>query len=165
MIKGKRLIPLIYGGGQELGLRSGTENVPAISAFGAAAGEGVRCFADRVKTLSELNTYARELLSPMVRINSPDGCAAHILNITLPGIRSETMLNFLSGKGICVSAGSACSTHSKGVSRALTAFGLTGAEADSSLRISLSHENTKEQLDFFAAALFEGIGRLARVSK
>ena len=83
----------------------------------------------------------------------------------MPHIKSETMLNFLSGKGICVSAGSACSSHSQGVSRALTAFGIDSAEADCSIRISISHMNTADELDLFADALKEGIDRLAKISK
>ena len=75
------------------------------------------------------------------------------------------MLNFLSGKDICVSAGSACSAHSGGVSRALTAFGLDDGDADCSLRISLSHLNTEAEADMLCAALGEGVAKLCRKSR
>ena len=87
------------------------------------------------------------------------------LNITLPGIKSETMLHHLSSRGIFVSSGSACSSNSRHVSSALIAYGHTVDEADSSLRISLSHRNTKEELDEFIAVLGEGLTKLARAKK
>ena len=87
---------------------------------------------------------------------------AHILNITLPGIRSETMLHYLSSKGVYVSSGSACSSHSNKLSSALKSFGLTDGEADSSIRVSLCPENTKEEADVFISALAEGIKSLQR---
>jgi cysteine desulfurase len=73
------------------------------------------------------------------------------------------MLNFLSGEGICISAGSACSARSAGVSRALTAFGLPDSEADCSVRVSLSHMNTNEDIETFARVLSEGVLRLAKI--
>ena len=78
-------------------------------------------------------------------------------------IPKETMLNFLSGEGICISAGSACSARSAGVSRALTAFGLPDSEADCSVRVSLSHLNTEDEVRAFCALLKEGISRLAKI--
>ena len=86
-------------------------------------------------------------------MNEPARGVPHILSLTLPGIRSETLLHFLEARGICVSAGSACSAHKKGPSRALLDFGLTVDEADSTVRISLGAENTPEELAALAAAL------------
>ena len=165
VLRAKRLVPVIYGGGQEAGLRSGTENVPAIAAFGAACDEGMRELSARAEAVKKLSSYLAKKLPEEVRINEPADRLAGIVNITLPDIRSETMLNYLSGRDICVSAGSACSAHSGGVSRALTAFGLPENEADCSLRISLSHENTKAEIDELCAALKEGINKLCRKSK
>lgn len=162
VLRAKRLVPVIYGGGQEGGLRSGTENVPALAAFAAACDEGMREFSARAGAVGEICEYLTGKLPREVRINEPEKRLAGIVNITLPDIRSETMLNYLSGRDICVSAGSACSAHSGGVSRALTAFGLPEGEADCSLRISLSHENTKEEIDEFCVALGEGIAKLCR---
>ncbi len=163
MIKAKRIIPIIYGGGQEDNFRSGTENVPAIVAFGAAAAEGKADFAARIEKITALR---QKLLSGLretdVRPNIPESSLPNIINLTLPGIRSEIMLNYLSGEGICISAGSACSTHSSGPSHALLAYGLPKEEADTSVRISLSHENTEEEIDIFLSALKKGLATLAK---
>lgn len=164
-LKGRRLVPIIYGGGQEGGLRSGTENVPAVSAFGAAAKEGAAELDVRIRRTETLRDHLISRISDAVVLNIPERHIPNIINLTLPDIKSETMLNYLSGKGICVSAGSACSTHAPGVSRALRAFGLSDSAADSSLRVSLSHMNTEEELDSFADALRDGIGSLARITK
>lgn len=163
MIIAKRIIPIIYGGGQEENFRSGTENVPAIAAFGAAAEEGKRELEARLAMLGKLyGRLAAGLATLNVRINRPEKAVENIVNITLPGIRSEIMLNYLSGEGICISAGSACSTHSSGPSGALIAYGIPKEEADTSVRISLSHENTEEEIDIFVETLARGIDRLAR---
>ncbi|MBQ7836881.1 MAG: cysteine desulfurase [Clostridia bacterium] len=163
MITAKRIIPIIYGGGQEDNYRSGTENVPAIAAFGAAAAEGKESFTARIE---KMNALREKLLCGLgeieVRPNIPESHLPNIVNITLPGIRSEIMLNYLSGEGICISAGSACSTHSSGPSSALLAYGLPKNEADTSVRISLSHENTEDEIDIFLSALKRGISNLAR---
>lgn len=163
MIQKKWIHPLLWGGGQEEGLRSGTENVPAIAAFGAAAAEGMEEAGRRRESLHRLHTVLLEKLSPLVQINLPPKGVDAIVNITLPGIKSEVMLRALSARGICVSAGSACSARSKKISRVLLAFGLSEKEADCALRISLSHQNTKEELSFFAQALEEEIHHLARL--
>ena len=163
VIKSRRLSPVIFGGGQEWGLRSGTENVPAISAFGEAAKEGFAEMSSRREKVLELYSYLCGKIEGMVRINRPREYIPNIINITLPCIKSETMLNFMSQRGICISAGSACSAHSGGVSHALTAFGLPAGDADCSVRISLSHLNTKEEADIFAASLKEGVEKLSRI--
>ena len=165
VLRGRRLTPVIYGGGQEGGLRNGTENVPAIAAMGEAAKEGAALLSERIARTEELREHLLARIKDCVALNIPREHIPNIVNITLPNIKSETMLNYLSGRGICVSAGSACSTHSPGVSRALRAFGLSEGAADSSLRISLSPMNTEEELDSFADALLTGIGSLARISK
>lgn len=163
LIKSKKLIPLIYGGGQEEGFRSGTENLPGIAGFAQALREAMDHADENTAHIDELYRYALDLLPDCgVRINSPAVSSGHIISITLPGIRSETMLHFLSEKGIYVSAGSACSSHSHGPSAALLAFGLSRSDADRTLRISLGSQNTKEELDRLAFALSEGISRLVR---
>ena len=163
MIKAKRIIPILYGGGQEDDYRSGTENVPAIVAFGAAAAEGKAQMAERIEKITALREKLLAAIGQMnVRANIPEKTLPNIINITLPGIRSEIMLNYLSGEGICISAGSACSTHSSGPSHALLAYGLPKDEADTSVRISLSHENTEEEIDIFVSALEKGLQTLAK---
>lgn len=163
VIKTKRLVPIVYGGGQEENFRSGTENVYGISAFGAAVKEHFANMDGEISRMDKLRSYIIEGLSDLdVRLNLPEKHAPHILNITLPGIRSETMLHYLSAKGIYVSSGSACSSHSSKVSSALKAFGLTDGEADTSIRVSLCPENTKDEADIFISALGEGIKSLQR---
>lgn len=163
VIKAKRIVPVIFGGGQEIGFRSGTENVPAIAAFGAAAKEGFNALHQRTETVAHLQEYLWKKIAGIVRINRPAEGIPNITNITLPQIKSETMLNFMSQKGICISAGSACSARSKGSSHALIAFGLPEKEADTSVRISLSHLNTEEEIDTFAKELESAVSTLARI--
>ena len=167
IIKAKKISPIVFGGGQEYGLRSGTENVLAIAGFGEACREGRNSFDSSYEKLTQLREYAEKRLSELdVRINAPKyERAPHILSVTLPAIKSQTMLNFLSERGVYVSSGSACSSHSRSVSRALTAFGLPADEADSTIRISLSALNEKEDIDIFAGFLREGIETLIRFRK
>lgn len=166
IIKERLLVPRIHGGGQEDGFRSGTENTIGISAFAAAAEEGMKTLGADVQKIASLREYALESLKSLsdeLKFNVPVQCAPHILSVTLPRIKSETMLHFLSLHGICVSSGSACSSHSNKPSRALTAFGLTTFDADCTLRISFSKYNTKEDVDVLAKALGEGLSKLIRI--
>ena len=167
VIKKKQIKPILWGGGQEGGLRSGTENLIGIVGFGAAAERGFKNLAREVASMRELRAYLIEKLSSLdVKINLPAReCAPHILNIMLPSIKSETMLHHLSASGIYVSSGSACSSNSasKRVSRALRGFGLSDFEADCSMRISVSPYTTKEDIDEFVVALQEGIDKLVKI--
>ncbi len=166
--KGVRIPALIVGGGQEGGLRSGTEALPNIGAFAAAAEDAMARYDERMAHFSALKARLCEQLAgnPAVRVHSLSDCpgrfAPHIMSIAVPGIRSEIMLRFLSERGICVSAGSACSSKHAD-NRVLTAFGLSDALADSTLRVSFSQENTPEQIDTFVQTLNEGIRSLAVV--
>lgn len=165
--KRRDLIPTLHGGGQEYGMRSGTENVIGIVGFGAAAEEGSNDFLLNARKLLELRTYAEQKLSSLpVQLNLPKGTRApHIIHLTLPDIRSETMVHELSADGIFVSAGSACSSHGKGASAAVLAYGLTSAQAECSLRISFSHYNTKEDVDALAQSLEKALGRLVHIHR
>ncbi len=168
VMKAKGLAPLILGGGQEGGMRSGTENVPGIAAFGEAVRLGSMALRQRYAHLSGLKAYLIEQIEgdealAEISITKPKASAPHIVNITLPKIKSETMLHYLSSLGIYVSSGSACSSNSAHLSSALTAFGRTGSEADSSIRISLSHRNTKEDIDGLVDGLKSGLARLSRI--
>ena len=163
MITAKKLIPIMLGGGQENNFRSGTENVPAIAAFGAAAADGAEKFDERYAHITNLREKIISALEGSgIRVNQPEAHVPNIINLTLPGIRSEIMLNFLSGLGICISAGSACSTHSSGPSRALLAYGLPKNEADTSVRVSLGYENTEAEIDEFIKNILRGTKALAR---
>jgi cysteine desulfurase len=170
IMKNRGLAPIIYGGGQGAGLRSGTENVPGIAAFGVAVTEGQRDIRKNYAKLSELREYLISKLSENLSLSEisptlPESHAPHILNITLPAIKSETMLHFLSALGIFVSSGSACSSNSAHKVSALTAYGRSESEADCSIRISFSHRNEKNDVDELCAALESGLMRLARIKK
>lgn len=157
VMKRRALSPQMLGGGQEKGMRSGTENLPAVVGFAEATKSGIY-----PKTVGDLKGYILENLPEEIRANVPHNPAPHILNITLPSIRSETMLHFLSSKGIYVSSGSACSSNSGHANYVLPDFGLTEKEADSSIRISLDPSLTKESADCLISALEEGISTLVR---
>ncbi len=165
VMKARGLSPLILGGGQEGGMRSGTENVPGIAAFGEAVRIGRRELNERYKRLCELKEYLIRGLDtlPELSVTRPKESAAHIVNITLPKIKSETMLHYLSSLGIYVSSGSACSSNGTHASSALIAYGRSEAEADSSIRISLSHRNTVEDIDGLIEGLRSGLLKLSRI--
>ncbi len=163
--KGVRIPALIYGGGQENGLRSGTEAMPLICAFAHAAKTAVSNFDENMSIFEELNAYLRQKLEKEsgILINSAtQNFSPHIISIAIPGIRSEIMLRFLSSNGIYVSAGSACSSKSAD-NRVLKAFGLADKIADGTLRISFSKYNTKEDVDALCEYLKEGMKTLIRV--
>lgn len=166
ILKERRLVPFLTGGGQEFGLRSGTENVIGIAGFAAAATAG----AERARAaMSHMAKLSARLVSGLadseIRVNRPSVVAPHIVNITLPHIKSETMLHFLAGEGISVSSGSACSSHAAGPSHVLLAFGLTAAEADCSLRISFCPDNTEADVDALLTALSRGLQTLIRIKR
>lgn len=163
IIKAKKIVPHILGGGQEFGFRSGTENTVGIAGFGAAARVGFERLDESIEQMSNVREHIIASLPTEIRVNSPFKAAPHILNITLPKIKSETMLHFLSSKGIFVSSGSACSSHSSTPSSSLIAFGLSPKEADCSIRISLCPENSLEEAQEFCAALGEGLRTLIRM--
>ena len=167
ILKQRKLTPVLHGGGQEFGFRSGTENVIGIVGFGAAAKVGLSTLDADIGRMAALREYAILKLSCLdVRLNVPLGTTApHIINFTLPDIKSETMLHYLSGEGILVSSGSACSSHSHVPSRPLTAFGLSAHDADCSIRVSLSRENTESELDTFIEHLQNGLNVLVRTKR
>ena len=167
IIKAKKIIPYIIGGGQEGGYRSGTENIVGIAGFGAAAEEERVLFAASTKKMTDLRDECeRIVIAAGARPNIPSGARApHILSVTLPDIKSETMLNYLSGKGICISAGSACSAHSKNMSPTLLGFGLSEYEADCTVRISFSQYNTEEELELFKKVFESGIETLVKIKR
>ena len=172
MIKRRAVSPIIFGGGQESGFRSGTENLPGIAGFGAAAAVGAAALEQDIAKMTCLRDRLPMLLAddPIlsdIAVNLPQSAerAPHIVSLRMPKIKSETMLNFLSGKGFAVSSGSACSAQSGRISNALLCFGLTEAEADTTLRISLCADNSEEELTALCDALKTGIRMLARMKR
>lgn len=168
LIKKRYLCPVIFGGGQEEGLRSGTENLAGAVGFAKAA-EIMKPFGDEnYKHMLGLSTYAiQKITDAGASVNIPEVRAPHILSITLPRIKSQTMLNLLSAGGVCVSSGSACSSNAKNrhVSSALVAFGLSESDADCTIRMSLCKDNTREEIDEFASLLSSGIQRLVKIKR
>ena len=148
-------------------MRSGTENTLSIAAFGAAAADGAAHLDAHLAQMEELRSYAIDRLEAAgFALNLPQGAhAPHVINLRLPDIKSETMLHFLSAQGICVSAGSACSSHGKNASPTLTAFGLSAAQADSSLRVSISPYSTREEIDALVDTLSRGAATLVRMRR
>ena len=164
--KAKALVPYLCGGGQENGMRAGTENLIGICGFGAAAEVYT---AHQFENIAHIFALRKRLLSGLrsmeLTCNIPNGTiiAPHIVSVTLPRIKSQTMLNYLSREKICVSSGSACSSRSVQPSQSLLAFGLSREEADCTLRISLSHINTFEEIDALCGALQKGLESLVRI--
>ena len=170
VIKKRGLAPIVHGGGQEHGLRSGTENVPGIAAFAEAARLAHSELSERIRKMNTLRDRLVEKISTDKRLSEisptlPENHAPHILNITLPNIKSETMLHYLSSEGIFVSSGSACSSNGGHLSSALTAYGRTDEEADSSVRVSFSASNTEEDVDALCEALASGLQKLVRIKR
>lgn len=157
--KGVRIPPRAFGGGQERGLRSGTESVPLLCAFG----EAVRLLPKAAETLpkvEKLNRLLREglLKLPGVVLNSPEDALPYVLNFSAGTVRAETMLHFLSERGISVSSGSACGKAKP--SHVLTAMGLPKERIASALRVSFSRFNTEEDVAALLSALEEGLKTL-----
>ncbi len=158
--KGVRLISRTFGGSQEKKIRTGTESMPLIGAMGTACSE---INAEKaLKTVSELNTYLKDKLSSMedVVINSPENALPFVLNFSVKGIRSETMLHHLAASGVYVSSGSACSKGAK--SHVLAAMGLADDIIDSAIRVSFSKHNTISDCDALLEGITSGINTLAK---
>ena len=165
VIKTKRIVSIVHGGGQEYGIRSGTENVYGIAAFGQAARDHYNSLKDELSGMQSLKDYIIEGLEKIngVQVNKPHSSACHIISVTIAGIRSETMLHFLSSKGICVSSGSACSSNDTSKkTTALEAFGLSADQADSTVRVSLCPQNTTAEAEALFEAVAEATSHLAK---
>ena len=155
---GLRLPPLILGGGQEAARRSGTENMPGILAL-AAAVAAYKADQDAPARMAALRQRIIDRLSPALPdIRVIGGGAPHILCLSLPGYRSEVLLNYLDGLGVCVSKGSACKRG--GRSHVLEAMGLPAKVIDGAIRISLGRFNTQADADGLCDGLIRACGTL-----
>jgi len=152
--QGFKVTPIVYGGGQEKGMRSGTENTPGIAGLNTCVSIYPQDAAQRLMALKTRLFEAIIQEVPSAVVNGPDledeACAPHILNVSLPPVRSDTMLYALEGSGVYVSSGSACSSHRQKVSSVLKAMGVQANRAESALRFSLSIYNTEEEMDYAA---------------
>ena len=161
--------PLILGGGQQNGMRSGTDNVPGIAGLGVAAKMMYQNFDEKVEHLYQLKERMAEGLSKIddVVINGMpvrEG-APHILSVSFLGIRSEVLLHTLEDRNIYVSAGSACSSHKRKPSATLSAMGMSNAQIENTVRISFSEENTFEEVDYCLEVLNEVLPMLKRYAR
>ena len=160
--KGVRLLPPLYGSGQERGLRPGTENLPGICAMGLAA---ERMNARRAENAAHFTALRQKLItnlsqSPAVCINSPQAAAPYIINLSVEGIRSEIMIHYLEQFEIYVSSGSACAKGER--SHVLTAMGLPEDRIDSAIRVSMTDTTAEEEIDEFCRRLLQGAATLAK---
>ena len=154
LAKGVRLSPLLFGGGQENGLRSGTEALPQIAAFGAAAEVGRREATAAQQRMAALRQRCIDrVLSEAEDAVVIGGGAPHVLCLSLPGYRSEVLMNYLEAREIYVSKGSACKRGRR--SHVLEAMGLPAGVIDGAIRVSLSRFTTEQEIDAFAEALLE----------
>ena len=166
---GVKIKPLIYGGGQQGGLRSGTENVPGVAGLGAAAGEMYTAHEEKVRHLTDLKDYAIDRLGEiegcLVNSKKGAGSAPHIVSAGFEGVRSEVLLHALEDKNIYVSSGSACSSHHPGISGTLKGIGVAPKLLDSTIRISFGLFNTKGEVDYFIDTLKEILPVLRRYKR
>lgn len=161
--------PFILGGGQQKGMRSGTDNVPGIAGLGTAAKMIYQNLDENVEHMRELKLYfAKELATlEQVEINGPkpERGAPHILNVSFLGVRSEVLLHSLEDMGIYVSAGSACSSHKRAGSSSLGALRLTPERKESAIRFSFCETTTKEEIDYTLEALRKLLPMLRRYAR
>lgn len=147
-----KLSPIIFGGGQQKGMRSGTENVPGIAGLSVASKKTYDELDKTNANMYELKDYLIDKLLelPDVYVNSKKGTegAPHVVSASFAGIRSEVLLHTLEDKGIYVSAGSACSSNKPAPSKTLTEMGLKKNLIESTVRFSLGHYNTKDEIDY-----------------
>ena len=169
VVKTKGIVPRLLGGGQDNGMRSGTENVPGIVAFGKACEIGKKTMDNAIQKTAAFRQSMVEALKndsrfQNVKLNIPQTPAPHILSLSVPGLPAETLLNFLSARGICVSAGSACSSNNRIAkpSDALSAFGLSQKEAASTIRLSFSSHHTEADKERFLSSLHMALTMLYR---
>ncbi|HHW26313.1 MAG TPA: cysteine desulfurase [Firmicutes bacterium] len=163
--KGVSLTPLAFGGGQEKGVRSGTENVPGIAGFGAAC---ALWETDREETMRRLTDLRAKLVDgilgavPDAVLHGPrrEGVAPYIVHFSFPGLRGETILHALEERGVYVSTGSACSSHKDKPSPVVLALGRKEEEALGAIRFSMSRYTTEDDVRITIAALLESLQSL-----
>lgn len=162
-----RIKPMLTGGGQEIGIRSGTENVPGIYGLGEAVKIINNDLDGNIKKIEKLKALLRkEIIQEIsdIKVNSPEDGVCHILNISFRGIKGEVMLHMLEQKGVYVSTGSACSSKKKG-SHVLNAMNLTPDEIEGAIRFSLSDLNTEEEITEAVKIVKEQISDLRMIMR
>ena len=164
-----KMKPISYGGGQQRGMRSGTDNVPGVAGLAKAIEEVYRCLDKDVEHLYALKEhFVNGLMDiPEVKVNGYTGydSAPHIVSVSIRGIRSEVMLHALEDRGIYVSAGSACSSHKATTSATLKAIGVEKDLLDSTIRFSFSVFTTIEEIDYTLKTLYDIIPMLRKYTR
>lgn len=164
-----KIRPIIFGGGQQKGMRSGTENVPGIAGMAMAVEECYRDFEQKIDYLYALkNRFMQGVLQiEGVKINGLTGrdSAPHVVSVSIAGVRSEVILHALEDKGIYVSAGSACASNKPAVSATLKAIGVEKQYLDSTIRFSFSGYNTPEEVDYTLQQMYTIIPMLRRYTR
>ena len=164
-----KIRPILFGGGQQGGLRSGTINVPGIAGLGEAAEEVYESFEEKTARMISVKNRILEGVQeiPDVTVNSrPDLLSApHIASISVKGVRAEVLLHALEERGIYVSSGSACSSHHPGISGTLKGIGLGEELLDATIRVSLCEDNTMEEAEEFLRVLRELVSALRRFTR
>ena len=163
---GIRIKPILWGGNQQKGMRSGTENVPGIAGLGKACQLIYENHEEKMKSIREVKDhFLSRVLSEIDNVKDNSGQAPHIASVSFPGVRSEVLLHALEDKGIYVSAGSACSSNKPEVSGTLKGIGLTKEYYESTLRFSFSLYNTVEEADECVDALKDLLPVLRRFTR
>ena len=164
-----KITPVVFGGGQQKGLRSGTENVPGIAGLAKAVEEVYANLDEDTGRMRGLKEYFIAGIQGLqdIQINGSTGMdsSPHIISISIRGIRSEVLLHALEERGIYVSAGSACASNKPAYSATLKAMGVEKELLDSTLRFSLSLFNTKEEIDYTLQALYDIIPMLRKYTR
>ncbi len=161
-------LPIIYGGGQQNGMRSGTENVPGVAGFGLAAKLMYSNLKEHEAHMKELREYFISEIGKIsdITINGcPEHAASHIVSLTVKDVRAEVLLHALEAKDIYVSAGSACSSNQPHISKTLKSIEVPAYALDSTVRISFSPYTTKEEIDYTLKELGEIIPALRRFTR
>ena len=166
--KKTKFAPFVIGGHQERGRRGGTENVPYIAGFGRAADLALERLDEENTRVRELRDILESMIVQTIPSTRVNGAGAprlpNTLNVSIDYVEAEALLMLLDQAGICASSGSACTTGSLDPSHVLTAMGLTPAQARGSLRLSLSVENTLEEVQYLAEQLRQSVQRLRSFS-
>ena len=167
--KDAKVNPILFGGGQQRGMRSGTINVSGIAGMGEAARLAYEHFDEKIEKMIAIKDYLMDQLEKMegIHLNSFRGTqsAPHILSVSVQGVRAEVLLHALEDREIYVSSGSACSSNHPGISGTLKGIGLEDEFLDSTVRISLCSENTLEEADYFLGTLKELLPMLRRFTR
>ncbi len=164
-----KLEPIIFGGNQEKGLRSGTENVPGIIGLGKAVEIMGKNYEKEREWVKKIKSYFIDKLKEnmdLIRINSPvdKTCSPYILNVSFKYVRGEVLLHYLEDKGIYVSTGSACSSRGTDKSHVLQEMGLSPLDIDGAIRFCFSYENTIEDIDYTIDVLKNSVEEIRQIT-